>query len=368
MKLTAFKTHGTPLANVNFQFCEITPATAAEWLKTNTKNRKLRRASVDMYQTDIKNGSWLTTHQGIAFGESGRLLDGQHRLEAVVRALRPVVMLVSTGWPEGAKLKTMDCVDRGAARSLADQLGVQHGMADAGMIAKIGNAIIRHCVAGRTKASTAQLLEVVALYRDQITFILKHPCKTLGVKSAQVAGCLAMLHAIWPAKTAEIVKALEFGENLNREHPLLWLRNWLMQGNWSDGYELRIAVFHHCVEFINGKIARAMIVTSPLAYHRVLKLSKDRVTKICALFDSPVPIYLREGEGNDKPAVKIAPCSAEAMEQMKTLGATFSSRDVAARMDDDGNAGQWLTVWRNVGWIESSGLEFRKTDKWGKTK
>lgn len=76
----------------------ITPAQAAEWLQLNmANNRKLDKATVKRYAHIMKQGGWNLTHQGIAFDEEGRLIDGQHRLVAICMANTPVRMLVTWG-------------------------------------------------------------------------------------------------------------------------------------------------------------------------------------------------------------------------------------------------------------------------------
>lgn len=76
-------------------FIEITPKLAEAWLKHNVKNRKLKDDSGNLYARDIKNGNWLVTHQGVAFNDRHELIDGQHRFEAVIRAGKPAVMMVT---------------------------------------------------------------------------------------------------------------------------------------------------------------------------------------------------------------------------------------------------------------------------------
>lgn len=76
---------------------------AEEWLSTaNVKNRKLRVRTVDAFAADMRRGKWHTTHQGIAFDEAGNLLDGQHRLAAIVKSGCTIEILVTTGIPKSS--------------------------------------------------------------------------------------------------------------------------------------------------------------------------------------------------------------------------------------------------------------------------
>lgn len=94
----------------------VTPAMAREWLKANTQNRPLVASTVEGYAKAIRAGHWQLTHQGIAFSVSGRLIDGQHRLSAIVKADVPVRMVVIHDAPENS----FDVLDRGRTRSISD--------------------------------------------------------------------------------------------------------------------------------------------------------------------------------------------------------------------------------------------------------
>ena len=63
----------------------------------------------------------MVTHQGIAFDVDGVLVDGQHRLAAIIEADRPVEMTVFTEVGEG----TFDVLDTGKRRNAADVLAIE---------------------------------------------------------------------------------------------------------------------------------------------------------------------------------------------------------------------------------------------------
>ncbi|GKQ33652.1 hypothetical protein [Streptomyces sp. A012304] len=98
----------------------VTPELAAEWLKKNTLNRPLSRQTVAQLSRAIERGEWKLTHQGIAFDEEGRLVDGQHRLEAVVKAGIAVDMLVAHGVARTA----FTVMDTGRKRTGRDALSL----------------------------------------------------------------------------------------------------------------------------------------------------------------------------------------------------------------------------------------------------
>jgi len=101
------------------EIVNVTPQLASEWLRANRGNRTIRRNVVDGLRLSFQRGEYKRTHQGVAFSESGRLLDGQHRLTAISEMRDGVFpMVVATGLPDDAFL----VMDIGAKRNAADAL------------------------------------------------------------------------------------------------------------------------------------------------------------------------------------------------------------------------------------------------------
>jgi len=90
----SFEYRNTDIASVEVR--AVTPAMAREMLARNAGNRKLSQTKVSMYARIMREGSWRLTHQGIAITEDGGLIDGQHRLAAIVMYGKPVRLLVTT--------------------------------------------------------------------------------------------------------------------------------------------------------------------------------------------------------------------------------------------------------------------------------
>src|SRR5256885_4562153 len=80
----------------------ITPKKAAEYLERNTANRPLSAKTVRDFAAAMRRGEWQVTHQGIAFDTTRALVDGQHRLAAIVQADVPVQAAMFPEGPEGA--------------------------------------------------------------------------------------------------------------------------------------------------------------------------------------------------------------------------------------------------------------------------
>jgi len=105
----------------------ITPEEAAMLLQTNVNNRKLSRRRVEMYANDIKRGMWKLTGDTIKLAKNPatgevRLIDGQHRLHAIVSAGMPIQTVVATGLQEDA----FSVIDRGKTRTYNDVLNMSN--------------------------------------------------------------------------------------------------------------------------------------------------------------------------------------------------------------------------------------------------
>jgi len=103
----------------------ITPEDAKVLLQTNVNNRNLSRRRVEMYANDIKRGMWKLTGDTIKLAKNPktgevRLIDGQHRLHAIVVANMPVQTVVATGLQEDA----FSVIDRGKTRTYNDVLNM----------------------------------------------------------------------------------------------------------------------------------------------------------------------------------------------------------------------------------------------------
>jgi hypothetical protein len=140
----------------------ITPAIAAKMLEANTGNRPLTKAIVERYTSDIKSGNWANDGSPIRFARCGRLLDGQHRLNAVVNAGVAIDAVVMRGLDDDA-FKTMDT---GKARGGADILGIA-GYKNFAVASAIANAWINYNRSGNPgykggadKVRNAEILEV----------------------------------------------------------------------------------------------------------------------------------------------------------------------------------------------------------------
>ena len=94
----------------------ITPRMAEEILSRNTRNRPLRAGVVERYARDMATKKWKHNAMPVRIANDGTLMDGQHRLWAIIESGMPTDMIILDGLPEDA----IDTIDNGAQRAYSD--------------------------------------------------------------------------------------------------------------------------------------------------------------------------------------------------------------------------------------------------------
>lgn len=116
--MVTLRSHGLSL---DIAVVDVTPELAARWLKLDDGNRTVKDGLIVKYARDMSAGEWPITGQSVIFADTGALLDGQHRLRAIVKSGVTVPILVVSGVPEVSKYY----LDIGKKRSVADQLTIE---------------------------------------------------------------------------------------------------------------------------------------------------------------------------------------------------------------------------------------------------
>ena len=144
----------------------VTPEMAKEWLTYNMKgNRPVMKNTVHSYARQMRAGQWNLTHQGIAFDELGELIDGQHRLSAVIEANIPVKMNVTFNVRRSPG--EVFTIDMGRKRTYAN-VTLMSGIEDP-VYKNIGmyvSAYIRYKLPGGRKADPAEIIDYITRHYE----------------------------------------------------------------------------------------------------------------------------------------------------------------------------------------------------------
>lgn len=213
----------------------ITPKDAEKLLGRNTINRSVRPRRVDQYAKQIVNGQWQVTGEAIKVATDGTLLDGQHRLLAVIKSGIPTAFFVIDGLdPEVFKV-----LDSGLTRSGGDALsGI--GFSDSKEVAAISKLVIcvqagvnPHNTEYASLISRTDIINFASTNRDLLTKAMKHA----RVVHRQLAGSMTAWGALYVlcslahdddgARAEDFINTVSEGANLSVGDPRLALRNWL---------------------------------------------------------------------------------------------------------------------------------------------
>ena len=216
----------------------ISPASAQKLLEAGHKNRPLNEARAEFIGRSIRDGRYVENGESIVLDDNERILDGQHRMRAVVLGGKTAVFyIVHIKGPSQAIFDSMDC---GKTRSHGDRLALE-GVKNSAMAAAITRLIITYerGVAPSSLNTAARLStqEIYARYRkdadgisDAIHLVVKHQRDLRQRCQMSVAG-FAMFFALKqaPEKAAAFFAGVCTGENLALSSPAMALRNRLLQ-------------------------------------------------------------------------------------------------------------------------------------------
>jgi hypothetical protein len=206
----------------------ITPATAAKWLEIgNVNNRAVRDRTVERYARDMKAGLWRLTHQGIAFGPNNELLDGQHRLWAIVESDVPIRMMVA----RGVNLDAQTVIDDNLPRSAGDAIKFRTGANVRSVELAIAKRILLETL--HTQASRQETIRVFTKHREAIGFAAS--CFTRMVRGVTTAAVMTPIarafYSVEHDRLQRFAEILTDGRlDSKDEDAALTLRNWLMEG------------------------------------------------------------------------------------------------------------------------------------------
>lgn len=161
----------------------ITPSIAEFYLLRNHSNRPIRSSVVKFYADIIRRGKWQLTHQGIAFDETGKLLDGQHRLKAICTAGIAVPMMVT----HGATSNSFDCLDLGLKRSVSDIMQIKKQYAET-------LACLTRMLAGQHKTSIDMIEDVASDILPLLEELLDYAPTACSYFSSAPSRSCAILH------------------------------------------------------------------------------------------------------------------------------------------------------------------------------
>jgi hypothetical protein len=225
----------------------VTPLLAAKWLESNTKNpRPLVSRYVDIYASDMKHGRWAECSDPICFRD-GKLVNGQHRLNAVIKSGVTVPLYVCYNWPSHV-------FDVGRARCAGTVFqieGIQNGGRIASLTGLIASTkggltvidrVIKHS-AGELMGMYSEDKERIDMAVDHTWWVTKSGCDLAAWMLISVGVDLSSIRAFF--------KDLRIGNGL-QGHPLRELNKQML----AEKHLFKAAVGTHAIITAWNKVAK----------------------------------------------------------------------------------------------------------------
>lgn len=210
----------------------------------------------------MEAGKWDANGAAIKIAKDGTLLDGQHRLTAIVQSGKSVVTLVVTGLEK----EVFTTIDAGKTRSHGDYLKIAGHDGNHSMLAASARIAMLFDKTGKIKETKGHRLSP----DDVVIYVDKHPgiIESMGKLQQKLGkilpcsiaiGCHYIFSIVDMEKADEFFNLLSSGEYLYEGHPILTLRNRLLSlrggGRAGEGHRrmLLYYVVHTFNAFMDGK-------------------------------------------------------------------------------------------------------------------
>lgn len=205
---------------------------AQQLLANNFNNRKLNRDHVSELTAFMKDGNFKTSGDPIRIAKNGRLLDGQHRLQAIINSDTTQNLLVVSDLDE----EVFDVIDTGKSRGAHDFLHIMN-VTNAHVVAAIIKTVINFdkeidLISGVNKRKFGAGFLVVNRYKSnplywedlgKMAHSYYNKCKML--KPSEWGLLLHVLSKINKDHTIEFLDKLANGVGLEEDDPILLLKN-----------------------------------------------------------------------------------------------------------------------------------------------
>lgn len=258
----------------------ITPEMAGEWLLKNTKNRHVTKRSVERFAESMEAKEWVLNGESIKFDTQGILLDGQHRLMAIVKSGCAIESTVDFDIDP----KAFTTLDTGRKRAGSDALSILGFENTQGLAAAIRVYLIYQkgrlfSDNGRANITNDQICHFATNYPALISLM------QIGIQSGFInrlmgkslaGGLYPLIYRSNPEKAVQFYYILESGDAYKYKNgaTVLLLRDRLMMGAGKTSGGMRQAqisalIIHTWNHFLDG--TELQVLRAPETQNLVIK-------------------------------------------------------------------------------------------------
>ncbi len=178
----------------------VTVEMAQEILKNNVSNRRLKSSIVEFLSQEIISGRFLYNGEAILISKTNRLLDGQHRLQAIIKCGISTYLNIERNIDDDV----MHTIDTGSARTAGDVFDI-NGIPNANWMAATIRLIMNEFdtkskqargVGGAIKISSGEILDFYRVNEQSLILMAEfvNDLYSSGVKIFTKTNTLAYLY------------------------------------------------------------------------------------------------------------------------------------------------------------------------------
>jgi hypothetical protein len=229
------ETPTTKAAKPTVRIEQVGPRLADKWLGTQERNRDIANTRVAWLMGIIERGEWELTNDAISFDTTGRLLNGQHRLTAIVVSEQTLPLVILRGLPPSVQ----DVMDTGLVRRTADALKMRGEVQVFALAAALRwehrlrrleqdpTDILSFGTHGADRPTTPHLLTIFdedpERWREMVR-LSASMSRTIKVRPGVGAALFRRFFALDETDAGAFLEALMTGANLAEDDPILLLR------------------------------------------------------------------------------------------------------------------------------------------------
>ncbi len=229
---------------LSFQLLKVTPDIARKWLESNPANRPIRQGWVENLCGRMRRGEWRLA-EPLMFDQEGNLLDGQHRLLALVRSGTAQEMVVLGNYPRD---ETWGVLGQQIVRTAGDVLGIEHGRQIASIARLEWNARRQEGDPWNRRGTRKEYPSIVQIQQliDEIPWMAESArlwnglIKTRLMIAQSVGGWCHMRTALISGEDAQVFSEALNGGGMAKEDPIFLLRELLLQGTTASGIRRKL--------------------------------------------------------------------------------------------------------------------------------
>jgi hypothetical protein len=294
-------------------------------LERNKHNRGRVRGRIAQYAVDLLNGDWQVNGEAIKIDLNGQILDGQHRLLAIIEADTPMRTVLITGLDP----RSQETMDQGRSRSIGDVLKLrgepdQNNLAAAARIVCIYERDQRTFTAGLAPPTIGQILRTLDRHpglRDSCKLAARLSAKRVGsvpqpvlITRSLMAGLHYLFSVVDLAEADAFMRQLARGEGVDAPAQLATL--------WRS--ELAAGHSQH------ARVKAVLTVVAWNAYLREEMFTPRVPAEFPAIAGLDVTV-LRAGRGGESSQDAPRPADQSSPWRRPSLPARNESQDEAAR-------------------------------------